>query len=753
MDSIQNLLDCGFTLVKIRKVKLLDEESGKQTKIPLERWAHTGFQTSCIEGLQKECIAIKLGFQEAHQKFLAVIDIDNKTQERLGEKSFAELEAKLGKFPETVTAATEGGGIHYYFFTSEDLPKKIGIVPGIDLLTRELAYAPPSQFTDAQTGDLCNPYRWIKEPCALEQDFGIVTLPEVWLTWIKETIGERRKRQETRNAAHALPVVTPKELKEIERQLDAIASVSEENIYKAASNDWRTQWVKIGMALQSTELEEAFDLFLDFSRKTPKYRSDKDCERIWQSFNSEGNSTGRIGIFEIKLFAEKCYRVERGLSAELTMQERESMADVIKMNDFKEAKKEAIRVEKEAKKSQKPKKPLQKEIEETIRSLDIQGIDSMRFNIIKDTIEFGDKAAEDTGINKVISACRDYHVKGGHRDYENATLINRILELMAREKPFDAIEHYFDTCKKKFAQCDNKEHIKPLVDYINCGDENFELFFRKWLYGVVEKYRNGFQNRVLILKGREWTGKGTFSRALFKNIAPYYHQRKITLSDKDSFLMLPKFLCWDFEEFICSVKEINPLKAFITNEYITERKPYGVREKKQRVICSFMGSTNENDFLKDLTSSRRFFIVSFNPENASEKMEWLEDNFDPDLLWGEVLHRVDTFNAEKALGMHEKVKSIAWLNDEEIALTRKVNEEHREKSSIEELLCDSYEAGEAEDYITNDQVRDLLKANFFFHGFGEAKRILRAIAGKKYYSTVKKDKGVPRRVNYGIKKI
>ncbi len=109
---------------------------------------------------------------------LVVVDIDTKNGAK-GFAGLAELAAELGELPDTATAQTPSGGVHYYF----RVPKGTG-VPSAKLKTPngeafgdfqshgKLVIAPPSVFK-GDDGQL-KAYRWIK-------DFPIAALPAGWV--------------------------------------------------------------------------------------------------------------------------------------------------------------------------------------------------------------------------------------------------------------------------------------------------------------------------------------------------------------------------------------------------------------------------------------------------------------------------------------------------------------------------------------------------------------------------------------------
>jgi len=85
---------------------------------------------------------------------LLVLDID---PQHGGVESLGRLEAKSGKLPITVRAATGGGGLHFYFaHPGEFVPNRVGVAPGVDLRgDGGYVVAPPSRHPSGRY------YNWV----------------------------------------------------------------------------------------------------------------------------------------------------------------------------------------------------------------------------------------------------------------------------------------------------------------------------------------------------------------------------------------------------------------------------------------------------------------------------------------------------------------------------------------------------------------------------------------------------------------
>ena len=106
---------------------------------------------------------------------IVVFDIDRHTN-RLGHlvdgfKTLAALVEKLGKLPETVTAQTGGGGMHYVFAAPADVQFKGILGPGVEIKHLGYIVVEPSIHPSG------NLYRWIISPFVRMP----APLPDAWL--------------------------------------------------------------------------------------------------------------------------------------------------------------------------------------------------------------------------------------------------------------------------------------------------------------------------------------------------------------------------------------------------------------------------------------------------------------------------------------------------------------------------------------------------------------------------------------------
>lgn len=119
-----------------------------------------------------------------------------------------------------------------------------------------------------------------------------------------------------------------------------------------------------------------------------------------------------------------------------------------------------------------------------------------------------------------------------------------------------------------------------------------------------------------VLEGPQGTGKSSVARILAWN---WFCDTDLDLSNKDSLLALPGHLVYEIAELGSLMKaEERKQKSFLSRQEDEYRPPYGTRIVKVPRQNVFIGTTNEEEYLKDATGGRRFWPVacgeSFNLE-------------------------------------------------------------------------------------------------------------------------------------------
>lgn len=188
-----------------------------------------------------------------------VVDMDPRND---GEATLDALQAQHGKLPDTAMALTGGGGEHYLYRLPDDrrLPGKLG--HGVDFKSGRNAYivVAPSIHASGVA------YTWEASSDLLD-GHPVAMLPE----WI---------------GAQAAPLA-PALGQKVVGFMDAKRKRDLRGAMAYLPADDRDTWVRVGMALKSTDAKEAFGLWTEWSQRSEKY-DPRDQTRVWNSFKSDG---------------------------------------------------------------------------------------------------------------------------------------------------------------------------------------------------------------------------------------------------------------------------------------------------------------------------------------------------------------------------------------------------------------------------------------------------------------------------------
>lgn len=169
-------------------------------------------------------------------------------------------------------------------------------------------------------------------------------------------------------------------------------------------------------------------------------------------------------------------------------------------------------------------------------------------------------------------------------------------------------------------------------------------------------------DHVLILEGLQGTRKSTVLRAL---AGSWFSDASLTIGDKDSVLLLNSVWVKELSE-ITSVHraDVNQLKEFISRQEDRIRAPYGRFVERFPRQCIFIGTTNLDEYLKDMTGNRRFWPVKVG-DCEPERLEADQGQLLAEALFlyqiGEPLYLDDVEAAAQSTGEQEtRAMSDVW---------------------------------------------------------------------------------------------
>lgn len=253
---------------------------------------------------------------------------------------------------------------------------------------------------------------------------------------------------------------------------------------------------------------------------------------------------------------------------------------------------------------------------------------SFRLNEAGDVLEVNGHRLDDNDLAKIRAEMRE-------EGFTNVAAVEDVLRREAFMHRYHPIKTYLTCAGLSY---DGGQHISHLAGYFEDTTLPFPLFgtwLRKWLIGAVAKAMNGShsQNAMLVLDGPQGIGKSYFARWLCAPMADYFLDDAINTSDKDSVVRLATYWIWEVGELGATMRraDVEALKAFISRQVVSVRKPYARIDMVKPALASLIGTVNNSaGILADQTGNRRFLVATIN------SIDWdYVQAVDQTQMWGE----------------------------------------------------------------------------------------------------------------------
>jgi hypothetical protein len=166
------------------------------------------------------------------------------------------------------------------------------------------------------------------------------------------------------------------------------------------------------------------------------------------------------------------------------------------------------------------------------------------------------------------------------------------------------------------------------------GDQEWaSAVMLKWMVGAVAKIYEQAQLFMLVLDGSQGCGKSYFVRWLCP-LSGYFVEGPINPGMKDTDIESINKWIWEVSELQATTRRADreSLKAHITKQTVSVRKPYGRNSITKPVTAAYLGTINQDaGFLEDDSGNRRFVIVSV------ANIDWAYESINVDQLWAQIV--------------------------------------------------------------------------------------------------------------------
>lgn len=180
------------------------------------------------------------------------------------------------------------------------------------------------------------------------------------------------------------------------------------------------------------------------------------------------------------------------------------------------------------------------------------------------------------------------------------------LNVVAMARKFHPVRDYLDA-----GVWDGVPRLERLlVDFLGADDTPYtRAVTRKALIAAVARiYRPGVKfDYMLTIRGRQGLGK---SALIAKLGGAWFSDSFTTLQGKDAFEQVQGVWIMEIGELASMKKaEVEQIKLYLSKQVDRFRPAYGRRIQEFPRQCIFIGTTNEEQFLRDKTGNRRFWVV------------------------------------------------------------------------------------------------------------------------------------------------
>lgn len=302
-----------------------------------------------------------------------------------------------------------------------------------------------------------------------------------------------------------------------------------------------------------------------------------------------------------------------------------------------------------------------------------------RNDVVSKVIQWRKKGAESYEILNQSNLEVDLYRSGfkGFKDPLNALLSS---DYVPKYNPF---EEYFLTLPKWNPS--DKSMVENLLSFVRLEDESKREFFncmvKKHLVRAVGCVlrKISFNKHCLVLVGKQHDGKTSFIRNLCPTPLKAYYLENPPLDHKDSSIELSRNLIINLDELEkLDKQDANKIKSLFSQESPKVRLNYDKFSVKMERYASFFGTTNDSEFLNDVTGNVRWLVFEIDgiTHDNGGSNGYMPVSIDS--VWSEALHLLEN-------GFEYN------LNTKEIEQIEAINRKHQRLTTEIELMQKYFE--------------------------------------------------------------
>ena len=239
----------------------------------------------------------------------------------------------------------------------------------------------------------------------------------------------------------------------------------------------------------------------------------------------------------------------------------------------------------------------------------------------------------------------------------------------SRQRAFHPVKQYLE----RLPEWDGLERAETVfIDLLGAEDSAYTReATRKWLLAAVERiYRPGIKfDQCIVLTGAQGIGKSTLARKLggewFSDSLAFEDMRDKTAAEK----LAGAWILEIGEMKGLRKMDMEAVRSFMSRQEDVYRPAYGRQTEHYPRSCVFIGTSNNDDFLRDVTGNRRFWPIKCLRQREDKRPgAWDIDQDTVDQIWAEVMcwHMIgeDLTLSKESEAMAEQSQEEALEQDE-----------------------------------------------------------------------------------------
>ncbi|MBO7276063.1 MAG: hypothetical protein J6V15_06810 [Clostridia bacterium] len=251
--------------------------------------------------------------------------------------------------------------------------------------------------------------------------------------------------------------------------------------------------------------------------------------------------------------------------------------------------------------------------------------------------------ADDAALRYYLE--RVYNLSGKDRIFDAVNVV-------AQQAAFHPVRDYLDGCT-----WDGVPRVDTLlIDYLGADDNEYtRAVTRKTLVAAVARvFKPGCKfDYMLTIRGRQGLGK---SALISKLGGQWFSDTFTTMQGKEAYEQVMGVWILEVGELAGMRKaEAETIKLYVSKTTDRYRPAYGRRLQEVPRQCIFIGTTNEQTFLRDTTGNRRFWVVDTPNSPALDMWDELTTEM-VRLIWAEA---VEIYKKGEKLYLPRELERIA----------------------------------------------------------------------------------------------